>query len=154
MKKTVTFHDDDDENDENEEEEEEEEEMEEDEGDAAAEKRRRKTNFKYADAQQNLMDDPNRWFHLVVIASPIPMHSKKQQTAEAAANKQEEEEEEEASCEHFVKEYTELTFFIDGFPIRTTVTTRRPAGRIRCVGNSFDGLEPWGAIADFRLYVQ
>ena len=67
-KKTVTFHGEEEDEDEDEEEEEEDEEEEGDNGDAA-EKRRNRTNFKYADAQQNLMDDPNRWFHLVVIAS-------------------------------------------------------------------------------------
>ena len=51
---------------------------------------------------------------------------------ETGANKNENGK--EASCEDTVNEHTELTYFIDGFPIRTTVTTRRPTGRIRCVG--------------------
>ena len=77
-----------------------------------------------------------KFFFFFFLFQPIPIGSKKknkqQTTEETGANKNENGK--EASCEDTVNEHTELTYFIDGFPIRTTVTTRRPTGRIRCVG--------------------
>ena len=66
------------------------------------------------------------------------------QDSNTTKNSNEEEEEDEM--------HSELRFYINGLPIRTTITTRRPMGNIRCVGNSLNGKEPWGAIADFRMY--
>ena len=34
-------------------------------------------NEKYADSQPHMMDDPFQWFHLVLIANPVPMGAKK-----------------------------------------------------------------------------
>ena len=40
-------------------------------------KKKRKNKKLYADALPHLLDDPNHWFHLVVIANPVPTTSKK-----------------------------------------------------------------------------
>ena len=120
----------------------------------------------YANQQEHLMDDPHRWFHLVVIANPVPTatnqdsdtNTKKQKNKKNKKNKNVNENAQTSNNntnnnkKEKTAENTELRFYIDGLPIRTTVTTRRPMGRIRTVGNSFEGDEPWGAIADFRLY--
>jgi len=37
-------------------------------------------NEKYADSQPHMMDDPFQWFHLVLIANPVPMGVKKDDT--------------------------------------------------------------------------
>ena len=130
----------------------------------------------YADYYPHMMDDQHEWFHLVLIANPIPVGNKKNKDEKKENNKNKKDINEQEEEMH-----TELRFFINGLPIRkcyylylrliffvflllfphfspftqfigSTITTRRPMGNIRCVGNSFNGLEPWGAIADFRLY--
>ena len=45
-----------------------------------------------------------------------------------------------------------MDFFIDRKKLGDTLIGYRPTSRIFCLGNTFEGGENWGTIADFRLY--
>ena len=45
-------------------------------------------------------------------------------------------------------------FFLNGKKIGATILNYRPTSKILCIGNTYDGGEAWGPLADFRLYPQ
>jgi hypothetical protein len=118
----------------------------------------------YADGFPQLLDDPNRWFHLVVICVPVATQTVDANgdsglQGEAAAADRVAEEAAQTRRRYGMYKHkklpevqSELKFFIDGKQIRSTILTRRPMSSLRVVGNCMDGSEPWGPIADFRLY--
>ena len=45
-----------------------------------------------------------------------------------------------------------MDFFVDRKKLGDTLIGYKPTSRIFCLGNTYEGGENWGAIADFRLY--
>ncbi len=125
----------------------------------------------YADEFPLLMDDPDRWFHLVVICVPVATQSSDangdsalQDAASVETRGGNSNSSAKSSAARTRRQYgmdkhkklpeiqSEMKFFIDGKQIRSTVSTRRPMSKLRVVGNCLDGSEPWGPTADFRFY--
>lgn len=123
----------------------------------------------YADMFPHLLDDPNRWFHLVVICVPVVTQAVTSEnlmteSSAVAVSSGSNQLNVDAAAKLTRKQYgmdshkklsevrSEIKFYIDGKQVFTTITTRRPMSYLRVVGNCMDGTEPWGPIADFRLY--
>ena len=83
----------------------------------------------YADNNPDILGKDFEWFHLVVMCTPLQTGSDNEADAE-------------------------LKFFINGIPVRRAPKGLIASGRVCTVGNSIEGNEPWGPMADFRIYFE